>query len=515
MIRFYAWRPMRRWALLLMGLASLLAAFAAPAQAQSFELNGVAFDESAYLEPSALQAAVAPYVGRPIEFEDLTAMVASVQGLYSAAGIVTAQVVLPPQTLTDGILQISLIEASIDRVDVDGLARTDPDFLRRTITLSPGVRPDYEQIERDLRIYQLSHDIAPKIGFKPGRTAGTTTAIISGEEPDALSVTASIDNFGRKETGRIRATVFGRWASVTGVRDTLSFRLQAADRSKSVTAGYSRPVGTRGARLVGSLSYSDASVTTNPLTGITVLSDTTSGSVGYRRPFAVTAGTAWTFEIGIVSENSQSRVGAVQFSDVKLNEVYGTLAYLSEDVGRRLAFDVGVRVGDASALGTALTEGSYRILSAGASYVQALSPSVAVDVAARAQLALSDALPVARLFSAGGIDTVRGYPINIQSGDSGASVRVQLAGLQPWQPGNGALQVSPFAFFDAAFIQPYRAPGLTLPRDDTLASVGTGLRIQYDGGLAGALIVGVPLSNTTSFKDEGDPTIYVGLDYTF
>lgn len=105
----------------------------------------------------------------------------------------------------------------------------------------------------------------------------------------------------------------------------------------------------RGARIVGSLSYSDASITTNPVTGVTVLSDTTLGALAYRVPFAVTPSTAWTFEAGVGSERSQSRVNGAQFSDVRLNEIYGTLSYLLRETGRTFAFDIGLRFGDAHA----------------------------------------------------------------------------------------------------------------------------------------------------------------------
>lgn len=135
------------------------------------------------------------------------------------------------------------------------------------------------------------------------------------------------------------------------------------------------------------------------------------------------------------------------------------------------------------------------------------------DALLRAQVALTDAVPVARLFSAGGIDTVRGYPMNIQSGDSGVSARLQVAGLKGWQANR--LQITPFGFVDAAFVEPYRAPGATRPRDETLVSAGAGLRVQYDRSISGVALIGVPMSNTTNFKDKGDPTVYVGLDYSF
>lgn len=486
------------------------------ANAQTFSLNGVTFDQSAYFEEAELQATVAPYVGRPITFQDLSDMIAALQAKYQAAGIVTAQPILPPQTLDNGILHIALVEATIDTVEVDGLERTSPEFLRRTIALVPGEQPDFEQIERDLRIYELTHDIAPQIGFRPGATQGTTTAIISGEEPQPFKLTFSLDNFGRKETGRERATVFGRWASVTGLRDTLTFSLQGAEDANSVSLGYSRPVGSAGGRLVFGASYSDASVLTAPVSGVTVLSKTHSGSIGYRQPFAVTPTSAWFFNTNVQAERSESRVDGVTFSDVELYDLFVGVSYQLREIGRSLSFDVGLRMGDADAFGNSSTEGRYNILSLGGAFAQQVTSDLVLEGSLRGQLAPGENLPVARLFGAGGTNSVRGYPENVVSGDSGLQLRVQLVKSTPYRiPGAGNLGVKPFVFYDGAFVRPYRVAGATLPKDEVLHSAGIGMRVNYRKNLTGLMMMAVPLTNTQTFKDKHDPKFYFGLDYSF
>lgn len=487
-----------------------------PAQAQSFTLNGVKFDQSAYFDESDLQATVAPYVGRPITFEDLSRMIADLQAMYQAAGIVTAQPILPPQTLDNGILRIALVEAAIDTVEVDGLERTSPDFLRRTISLIPGEQPDFEQIERDLRIYELTHDIAPQIGFRPGATQGTTTAIITGVEPKPVRLTFSLDNFGRKETGRVRATAFGRWASVSGIRDTLTFSLQGAEDAKSASLGYSRPVGERGGRLVIGGSYSDASVLTAPVTGVTVLSETRSGSIGYRQPFAVAPTSAWFLDVNVQAEHSESRVNGVTFSDVELYDLFVGVSYQLREIGRSLSFDIGLRLGDADALGASPTEGRYTLLTFGAAFARQVASDLVLEGSLRGQLAPDENLPVARLFGAGGVNSVRGYPENVLSGDSGVQMRVQVAKSTPYRmPGAAQIGVTPFAFYDAAFVKPHRVAGATLPRDEDLHSTGVGLRLGYGKSVTGLMMMAVPLVNTQTFKDKHDPEFYFGLDYSF
>lgn len=485
-------------------------AFTGIAEAQTFTLNGVVFDESAYFTPEELQAVAAPYIGRPIAFDDLSRMMAALQALYTEAGIVTAQPILPAQTLTNKVLRVALLEARIDAVRIEGLERTSPDFLRRTISLQEGERPDYDQIERDLRIYELVHDIAPRIGFAPGAELGTATATISGVEPDPLTVTLSLDNFGREETGRARATLFARYTSLTGLRDTLTATAQKSRDAGSYSLGYSRPVGTQGGRLAFGASISDASIVADPATGLTVLSDTIVLSASYRQPFAITPTDAFFFDLGVQAERSESTIGGAPFTEVDLVDVTATLSWQRREVGRSIGFDIGLRVGVADALGATPTEGAYAILSFGGAYARQVTETLVFEGTLRGQVAPGANLPVARLFGVGGSSSVRGYPLNVQSGDSGVLVRAQILRAEPFVPAAmPRLGVGPFAFLDAAAVYPFGGG------TETLASVGGGVRLSWDNRISGLVMAAVPLRNTTNFNDRGKPAIYAGLDVSF
>lgn len=493
---------------------ALVCLSAVASRAQSFLLRDVKFTESAYLSEEELNEVVAPWVGRQVTFDDLIAMMGAIRTHYLRSGIVTAEAVLPPQTIDGGVLRVDLIEARIDRVEIDGFARTRPEFLRRTISLEPGERPDFAQIERDLRIYELSHDIMPQIAFRPGDAVGTTTAVIQGEDTKPVQLSFSLDNFGREETGQTRGTVQARWSSVTGWRDSLLLQLEAARDSRSVAVRYSRPVDDFGGRAVLGLSRSDSALVVDPASGALILSNNTSLQVGYRRPFGVSAASAWFGEGGALVEGSRSSLGGVPFADMRLSELYGTIGWSSRAPGRSFGFDLGLRLGRAEAVGTALTEGAYAILSGGVSYARQVGQGAVADISLRAQLAPRANLPVARVFSVGGVSTVRGYPVSVQSGDSGALMRVQLSKLEPWTFGaENDWAVTPTSFFDLAHVVPYRQRGAIGPRPETLAAIGGGFQINWNNKVNGVMLAALPLSNTSNFAGRGKPVFYFGVDY--
>lgn len=490
--------------------------WAQAAQAQSFTIKGVKFDQSSYLSDAQLQAVAAKYTGRPIEFEDLQTFVTEVQQLYSRSGVLTARVLLPPQEISDGILKVSLVEARISDVLIEGYEDTNPEFLRRSINFEPGEKPDFVQLERDLLIYDIVHDISPKLTFGPGVEPGTTVATIHGAEPEKFQWTLSADNFGREETGIARVSLFGRWSNVTGWRDTLSMQIQGSEGARSGSLGYSRPVGLAGGRVITTAGWSNSSVIQGTFVPVNIVSDSISASLGYRIPLNVSPESHWIAEGGLAYDNTSSTLFGAPLSDITIGEIYATGSYTHNFPKALLALSFGLKAGNAEAQETTRTEGDYYLAFGGLSYSQLMGDSWLLDVTAQAQFAQGQNLPVARLFSAGGPVSVRGYPNNIRSGDSGLVAKFQVSPAKAWRPGeNGTIPIRPFAFLDAALVVPYRINGGISSDQDYMASIGGGARIEFGNNASGLLMVGVPLIETLGFRDTGKATIMVGLDYKF
>jgi hemolysin activation/secretion protein len=491
----------------------LLIATALPAAAQSFSISGVAFSNSAYLSDAELQAVAARYTGRAITFADLEEMLAEVQALYTAAGVITARAVLPPQDIVDGTLRVDLVEASIESVEIEGFDRTDADFLLGNIALAEGQRPDFEQIERDLRIFDIAHDVAPQLSFVAGGTPGTTRVIISGTEPPPNSWIVSLDNFGREETGEWRASVFGRFSSLSGRRDILSLQAQVSEGARFAAIGYSVPVGPRGGRLIAAASYARSDIIAGEFEVINLVADSQNIGLGFTRPFRVTGTSYWTFEGGIGYERNTSTTTGLTFSDITIAGAYAAVTYDRTFALSNLSAGIGIRAGDASAEEITETEGNFYALYGYLDYAHRLSQNMVFEADVTAQLAPDQNLPVARLFTVGGPTTMRGYPNSVRGGDSGILARLQLSRAEAIERGDFAFR--PFGFVDAALVVPYRVEGGIDTDQDLLASVGAGVRMQYRDSATVLLMAGVPLRETQGFTDTGKATVYFGVDYRF
>ncbi|MFP1644558.1 ShlB/FhaC/HecB family hemolysin secretion/activation protein [Pontitalea aquivivens] len=504
---------MTRWRGLV--LAAVLGLAVQAAQAETFTLRGVTFSDSIYLTEGQLQGAVAPYLNRPITFDDVQKMLADIDRLYVLSGVVTARAVLLPQEVPDGIVKLDLIEAEIGAVQVEPLGGTRADFIRRNLSVAEGERPDYEALERDLRIFELAHDFVPQLTFGPGEAAGTVNAVIGGDVPERFTWTGSLDNFGTEETGEIRATIAGRWANVSGIRDTLSFQLQGSEGSYSGALGYSRPVGGwQGGRMTATLSYTNSNVIRADFAVLDIVSDTVQASVGYRVPFRVQPDRHFMFDISLVAEDTTSTLGDVPFQTTTLIEIVPQLSWSRKWDRQSLSLSAGLKIGASDTLETSETEGSYALVFGSANYARRVGETLGFEASAIVQLAPDQNLPVPRLISAGGISTMRGYANNIRSGDSGVILHTQISRLVPWDLGE-RVRVTPFAFADGALVVPYRTDGSINMDQDLLLSVGAGARIDMGADLSGLVMVGVPLRETLGTDDQGGGRFYAGFDYRF
>lgn len=72
------------------------------------------------LDPAALKQAVAPYVGKVVTGAELQTLRQHLTQLYVTAGYINSGVILPDQTVRDGVITFQVIEGTLSRVEVTG-----------------------------------------------------------------------------------------------------------------------------------------------------------------------------------------------------------------------------------------------------------------------------------------------------------------------------------------------------------------------------------------------------------
>jgi hemolysin activation/secretion protein len=225
---------------------------AAPAPQASFRLNDLRLNGAQALSSEELQAITRPYIGREVTLADLEALAQAITAKYRERGYFLAQAVVPVQTVQGGVVEISVIEGRLGKVDV--LVAPDApigeDRVRGFLApLQAGEAVNGERYERAMLLLSDQPGVRVSSGLQEGAQPGTTDLTVEVSAGPRWVFTAEADNHGTKESGRYRVGGTARWLSPFGIGDNMDLRAMVSDDGLWFgRAAYEAPVGTSGLR---------------------------------------------------------------------------------------------------------------------------------------------------------------------------------------------------------------------------------------------------------------------------
>jgi len=466
------------------------------------QLKSVVFEPpSAFLSPAELDAIVANYLGRKVDFSEISRLVRDVNDLYAEKGVVTASALLPPQKLTDGVLQVSLIEGRVGTIAVVGANRVPNAMLFDAVRLSrdDGV-VDVPQASQDILRFNRSHHAQMSLLLQPGAAFGLTDLTIGVAEPRPLSAQLSLDNYGVASTGAVQASASVNSYGAFGIDDNLMVLGTAALGSLAGTVTYDMPVSSFGTRLALGATASTIRVIDGPsadldITGRSVSLTGTLSQTLIARPDVTVQGLV-TASVGV----SQSFLADVPVVD-------GVVTKLAAGIAASYSNDK-VSISVQPQLVRALAENrlddtlqGFIIATATASAEYLLSDDVRLVARGAGQYTFPYSglagMPGSLLFQIGGPGTVRGYPSDGVGGDSGYYVQTELH----WAP-------EQVAGADLFLLGDFGQVFSSYPAETTMASVGAGASYSWSNvTLEGA--VGIPVISAVA--DQGPFGVYARL----
>lgn len=209
------------------------------------------------LADAALQAAVAPWVNRVLDFSELQKAAAAVAAAYRDAGWVV-RTYLPQQEISDGVVTIQIIEAVLGSVSIEGAqnTRVREEQIRGLVAAAqrPGQPINSDAIDRALLLMEDLAGVSVKGNLVQGRDEGQTDLGLSLAGKKFVSGEVAADNTGSRATGRNRFTAAVSVASPLRRGDQFSADVIHTRGSDYLRAGWVFPVGGQGWRLGASHS---------------------------------------------------------------------------------------------------------------------------------------------------------------------------------------------------------------------------------------------------------------------
>jgi len=390
-----------------------------------FVLSRVEFTPSALLDQAALQAAVAPFVGKPVSRADLARMLDAVNALYAERHITTARALLQTQNIVDGVVHVELVEGRLGKMRIEGARHLRESFVRRRIHLQPGEVVDSNRLRSDLVYLNRTSDIDVHTLLQPGAGRGQTDMLVQVDEPQRSSFDAFVDNSGVDSTGRTRAGVQAHLFGLARVDDRLDGNIAHSRGGNDGSLAYSLPVSASNGRIGVSYARSQIDIINDAFRDLNITGSSSVASVEYRQPLVATF--HWLFGgIGSYSlTHSSTRINNQSIADTTNR---------SMTLGMNLDYQGDGRRWSVTQLMTRLRSGepmlgrsSFTVAPGSAYYIQRFGHSRwALRADAGWQWSAGNNVPSANLFQIGGLGSVRGYQRGVLAGPRGYYLDLEL-----------------------------------------------------------------------------------------
>ena len=454
-----------------------------------FELTGVT------LVPIVqVQAALEPWLDRPITFEDLERGLNAISELYQKDGwYVRPQ--LPAQDIVDGTVIINVIEGKLGQVD-PGISADMPlsaDRVRRFIKARqlPGEPLNMDELSRAITILNEQPGVSAQAALAPSLDPGASDVIVETVRLPSVSGSLQADNWGARSTGYYRVTGSANWNNPFGIGDQLQANVLGSEGTVYGRLGYSLPVGYDGWRLglsasalyyklIGEFASLDSRGTAETLAASatyplvrqplrnTTLSITGSDSHYNNRNLTDKNNKRVSLAaLGLTGDEADNLLGG-GFS------VYGlTLTSGYAKLGDKTLDQLGPN-----------TYGTFFTLAGNGGRLQRLTNTTSLWFSFSGQMANRN-LDSSQRFSLGGPQGVRAYPVNEGTGDQG--LLASLEARYDFYPGAQAS-----LFYDFGWIQQFKSMAhlspdarlVTGPNEYNLQGWGAAISYNYNNRLS-------------------------------
>ncbi len=464
------------------------------------------------------------FTKKPISIAELYQARSKITELYVQNGYITSGAYIPLQTIKSGVVRIQVVEGKLQEIQVIGTRRLNPDYIRSRLQLGTSAPLNQKRLLEALQLLQLNPLIKNVVAeLSSGVRPGSNILQVKVIEAKSFNTRLELDNGRLPSVGTMRRRLNLSEANLLGLGDNFNFEYTNTDGSNTFQFNYAVPVNPRNGTISFNYGTSASNIIENPFNVLDIRSYYREYEVTYRQPIFQTP--REEFALGFTASHRESEAYYIQGAQIPFpalgaddqgrNRVT-VLRFFQEWTNRdsqqvmalRSQFNLGIGALDAT-YHQQPPDGRFFLWRGQAQWVKLLAPDTLLLLRANTQLASRTLLPLEQ-FGLGGLDNVRGYRQDYLLSDNGAfaSAEVQVPILR-LSKSAGILQVIPFADFGVGW-----NTNKDDPNDNTLASVGIGLRWTQGNNFTARLDWGIPLISVSSHPQTWQENgLYFSLQY--
>jgi len=505
-----------------------LAIAAFPVFADSILIDNLVLQGATVLESDEIEALSSDYVGRPLDVEDIVALVNSVTALYIEKGYINSGASLPEQDLSDGTLEITVKEGRLSEITVTESGRISARHIESVIrgeVSGPlqisSLQRAFNRLENDATIDTVKGQLVP--GSMPGESVLNVSVV----ETDPFTLTVLANNYRSPSVGSEQGQVFLRHINLTGHSDVLSAGYNKTDGIDSGSLSYSFPITRLQTRVNLFYAKGDTLVVEAPFDQLGLESQTDTTGVRFDVAILDSSARSFTVDVGLETKKSKTSllglpydfspgsVGGLSKSSVASLGIQYQRRSTSHALSARLTYRKGLDAFNATILPGNVPDGEFDLWQLQASYVLLIpreKNSWTWSTRFNYQHT-NDVLQAFERFPLGGHGSIRGYRENQILRDKAWEFRTQVD-VPLFKNSEVKSTLTVFPFFDAGRgknAQP--VPNVV----DSVSLRSIGLGVRWDLGdfrflLEWANRLSEKRKQANELQDDG---IHVGVSYEF
>ncbi|MGB3614623.1 MAG: ShlB/FhaC/HecB family hemolysin secretion/activation protein, partial [Elainellaceae cyanobacterium] len=459
-------------------------------------------------------------------FAELLQARSAVTQAYVEAGYVTSGAYIPPQSITDGVVIIEVLEGQLEAINVAVDGRLNSGYVRRRLRRAADPVLNTDMLLDALQLLQLDPLIQTvSAELSAGVQPGTSILDVHVMQADTFAVTLQTDNGRSPSVGSFRRGVTVSEANLLGIGDGISVGYANTKGSDTFDLSYSIPLNARDGTFTTNIGFTDSDVIEEPFNFLDIQSESRFYEFTYRQPVYRTPSRELALSLTASRRESESEflegiigeavpfpsLGADAEGRTRISALRFTQEWTQQGarqvIAARSQLSLGLDAFDATINETG-PDGEFFAWRGQGQWVRLLDDDLLLLVRGDVQLADSSLVPLEQ-FGLGGAQTVRGYRQDELLTDSGIlfSSEIRIPVLRIRQV-DGLLQVVPFVDVGRGW---NLGTGVSDPDPATLAAVGLGLAWQMGDRLNARVDFGFPLVDVAS---EGSSLQEDGLYFT-
>ncbi|WP_446377522.1 CHAT domain-containing protein [Coleofasciculus sp. E2-BRE-01] len=483
---------------------------------------------STIFDETELNPIIQPLEGSITTLEELRSIANAISELYLLQGYTTSRAVIVEESLSTEIVEIRVIEGSLEEILVEGTQRLDESYVRSRVQLAAGTPLNTGALEDQLRLLRVNPlFVNVEASLRAGIGLGQSILVVRVDEADSFGESVFVDNYSPPPVGSERLGVNLGYHNPTGMGDEISgtYTRTTAGGAESLQFNYTVPVNPMNGTVTLETEFERNEFIGEPFEDEDIQGESQRYEISYRQPLIRTPREEFALSLGFsfkdgqtftfasptpfsfgTDEEGSSRTSVFRFGqDYTLRDVSGAWAFRSQ-------FSLGTGFFDATVNDHPIPDSRFLSWLGQVQRVQILHPDNYLVIEADLQLTTDSLLPSEQLVI-GGDQSVRGYRQNVRASDNGFRLSIEdRITLERDGTGVATFQLAPF--FDAGYVWNVGDNPNSLQDQKFIAGMGLGALWEPLPGLILRLDYALPLVDLNDRRENAqDEGFYFSVNY--